>query len=141
MTTFDSMLQGAYPNVVVYHAGSSCRNNIGNWRTHPVEVQRTVRDFKYYAAKDLAMSEAADYGLMIWDGESPGTVNNVLNLLEGGKKVVVYVSPRKEFLTFRTLHDAIELLQDMDPAAVAHLNRKIRLRRRLGVAKSRLSPA
>ena len=131
----------AYPNVVVYHAGSSCRNNIGNWTTHPVEVQRTQRDFNYYAAKDLAMSEAADYGLMIWDGESPGTVNNVLNLLEGGKKVVVYVSPRKEFLTFRTLNDATELLQNMNPVAVAHLDRKIAFRRRLGVAKGTLSPA
>ena len=87
------------------------------------------------------MSDAADYGLMIWDGESPGTVNNVLNLLEGGKKVVVYVSPRKEFLTFRTLDEATELLHDMDSVAVAHLDRKIAFRRRLGVAKGALSPA
>ena len=130
----------SYPNVIVYHVGSSCRNNIGNWSTHPVEVQRTQRDFNYYAAKDLAMTEAADYGLMIWDGESPGTVNNVLNLLEGGKKVVVYVSPRKEFLTFRTLPEAIELLGDMNPMEVVRLDRKIGFRRRLGAAKGALDP-
>ena len=87
------------------------------------------------------MSEAADYGLMIWDGESPGTVNNVLNLLEGGKKVVVYVSPRKEFRTFRTLQEATELLHEMNSVAAANLDRKIGFRRRLGAAKRALSPA
>jgi hypothetical protein len=39
------------------------------------------------------MSDEADYGFMIWDGEGQGKVNNVLNLLERGKRVVVYLSP------------------------------------------------
>ncbi len=113
----------AYPNVIVFFAGSLCRNNLGNWRTHPVPVPE--RDFQYYAAKDLAMSEEADYGFMIWDGESAGTVNNILNLLERGKKVVVYLSPQKEFLTFKTPIDAGELLSRVDPTIARTLDKKI----------------
>ena len=30
---------------------------------------------------------------MLWDGLSKGTLNNVLNLLDRGKKVVVYFNP------------------------------------------------
>ncbi|MGZ5441159.1 MAG: hypothetical protein ACXW5U_05340 [Thermoanaerobaculia bacterium] len=31
-------------------------------------------DFEYFTAKDAAMAEQADYGLMLWDGESVGTL-------------------------------------------------------------------
>jgi hypothetical protein len=120
-----------YPNVVVFHSGTLCRNNLGNWPTRPVKVDRTQRDFLFYAAKDLVMSEEADYGLMLWDGESQGTVNNVLNLLERGKKVVVYLSPQKEFLTFRALADADELLRRLTPDLAAALDKKIGVRRRI----------
>ena len=121
----------AYRDVIVFFAGSLCRNNVGNWSTHPVPVERTERDFQYYAAKDLAMSEEADYGFMIWDGESAGTVNNVLNLLERGKKVVVYLSPQKEFVTFKTSTDAGELLNRVDPAIAGALDKKIGFYRRV----------
>jgi hypothetical protein len=82
-------------------------------------------EFQYYAAKDLAMSEEADYGFMIWDGESAGTANNILNLLERGKKVVVYLSSQKEFLTFKTPTDAGELLNRVDPTTARTLDKKI----------------
>ena len=35
------------------------------------------------------MAVAADFGLMIWDGKSPGTVLNVLRLLRAGKAAVL----------------------------------------------------
>jgi hypothetical protein len=41
------------------------------------------------------MAETADYGLMLWDGKSKGTVNNVVNLSRDHKPVVVYVAPTK----------------------------------------------
>lgn len=131
----------AYPNVIVFHTGASCRNNLGKWKTHSVAVERTERDFNYYAAKDLAMSQEADYGFMIWDGESPGTINNVLNLLERGKKVVVYVSPRKEFLNLKTAADASRLVDYVDPVTAAALDRKIEFRRRVSSTQGALSLA
>ena len=57
-----------------------CRNNVGNWPTREVAAPRGARGFDYYSLKDRAMAEAAEYGLMLWDGKSKGTVNNVVNL-------------------------------------------------------------
>ena len=36
------------------------------------------------------MSEEASFGLMIWDGESAGTLMNVLRLIKRNKNVVVF---------------------------------------------------
>jgi len=131
----------AYPNVIVFHAGTSCRNNLGHWKTRSVKVERAERDFSFYAAKDLAMSQEADYGFMIWDGESAGTINNVLKLLERGKKVVVYVSPQKEFLNLKAAADAARLADYVDPMTAAALDKKIDFRRRVSAAQSALSLA
>jgi len=125
----------SYSNVVVFFSGDSCRNNLGHWDTRSVKVDRAKRDFQFYAAKDVAMSEEADVGFMIWDGESQGTVNNILNLLERGKKVVVYHSPEKEFLTFRTPGDAVELLHRVAPNLAEALDRKVGLRRRIAASQ------
>ena len=85
------------------------------------------------------MSEEADYGFMIWDGESQGTVNNILNLLERGKKVVVYHSSIKEFMTLRSVLDATELLKRIDPEVAEVLDKKVGLRRRVAASQQSLS--
>ncbi len=84
-----------YDNVVVYCTGEHCRNNLGNWSVRHIVSGRNERDFAYYAAKDLEMAKQASYGFMIWDGKSKGTLNNVLNLLQQQKKVLVYFTPDK----------------------------------------------
>lgn len=82
-----------YDNVVVYCMGEHCRNNLGNWPTKHILSRHNKRDFAYYSTKDLEMAKEASYGFMIWDGKSKGTLNNVLNLLQQQKKVLVYFSP------------------------------------------------
>ncbi len=84
------------------------------------------------------MSDEADYGFMIWDGESQGTVNNVLNLLERGKKVVVYLSPNKEFITLSIPADATELLKRIDRGLADVLDKKVGLRRRIAASQQAL---
>jgi hypothetical protein len=86
-----------------------CRNNIGNWPTREVDAPRGARGFDYYSLKDRAMAEAAEYGLMLWDGKSKGTVSNVVNLSRDHKPVVVYVAPTKKFRTIRTSDDLRDL--------------------------------
>jgi hypothetical protein len=99
-----------YPNVTVYHSGRQSRNNVGAWPAKPVEAKSAKKDFAFYAAKDRAMADAADYGFMLWDGESKGTLNNIFNLLELGKKVVVYFSPQGQCTTIVGRDDLRPLL-------------------------------
>ncbi len=67
-----------YANVTVFCSGDAPRNNLGSWTTHRVHVPEGTKGFQFYAAKDREMAREADFGLMIWDGKSPGTVLNVL---------------------------------------------------------------
>jgi hypothetical protein len=54
-----------YPQDRKYQFSLNLRQTLYRGNPHPVPVQRTERDFQYYAAKDLAMSEEADYGFML----------------------------------------------------------------------------
>jgi hypothetical protein len=56
------------------------------------------------------MAEEADYGLMLWDGVSRGTLNNIRNLLHRGKPVVIFYSPDQSFHTIRCAEDLSTLL-------------------------------
>src|SRR5882672_8041456 len=70
-----------YAEVVVY-CMEVCRNNVGHWPTRPHAAEVGARrDRHYYAIKDLAMANEASCGFMLWDGESKGTLANVVNLL------------------------------------------------------------
>ena len=51
------------------------------------------------------MSDEADYGFMLWEGKSIGTLHNILNLADRGKQVVVYFASEKDFITVRSLKD------------------------------------
>ena len=106
-----------YPNVLVHCMKDHCRNNVGNWPTRQVTAPRGAKGFEHYSLKDRAMAEAAEYGLMLWDGKSKGTVNNVVNLSRHHKPVVVYVAPTKQFLTIKTFDDLNELLAQIGRAS------------------------
>jgi len=47
---------------------------------------------------------------MLWDGESHGTLMNVLRLNASGKPTVVYVQPRKSVVDIRTSADLMAFL-------------------------------
>lgn len=95
----------SYPNVIVFCTNGSWRNNIGNWRTHDVQVGSQRKDRAYYSAKDVEMARQASHGLMIWDGESRGTRANIEKLALEGKPVLVYLSPERRFITIRGERD------------------------------------
>lgn len=104
-----------YQNVLVYCMEAQWRNNLAGWETrHIPENQKGNRDFAYYSLKDSAMAKEADYGFMIWDGKSKGTLNNVLNLLKEDKKTLVYYSPEKKYYTVDTFDILKGLLRQGD---------------------------
>ena len=117
----------SYPNVLVHCMKDHCRNNVGNWPTREIDAPRGARGFDYYSLKDRAMADAAEYGLMLWDGKSKGTVNNVVNLSRDHKPVVVYVAPTKQFRTIKSFDDLRALLAEGDSESVDRIVSELRL--------------
>lgn len=92
-----------YDKVTVFCSGASPRNNIGTWLTRHVDAPKHAKGFQFYAAKDREMAREADFGLMIWDGKSPGTVLNVLRLAVAGKIAVLFNVPTKDVINIKSV--------------------------------------
>ncbi len=122
------MHDASYSEVTVFCSGDTCRNNVGAWPTRNIDAPKNAKGFDFYAAKDRVMAREADYGLMIWDGKSPGTVLNVLRLIRASKKAVLLNVPEKATLNFRTnadwdrfvAHISSELRSDLRKRAATH---------------------
>lgn len=97
--------EAAYDKVTVFCSGDTFRNNLGHWQTHKVAVPDHRTGYQFYAAKDREMAREADFGLMIWDGKSPGTVLNVLRLVRAGKIAVLFSVPEKRAINIKTPSD------------------------------------
>lgn len=97
-------------NVTVYASNGIARNNIGNWNVKAIDVPPNLTGFDYYKQKDIAMAEDADYGFMIWDAQSKGTLNNIVNLLLRNKKVLIYIEPAKKMTSVKSLEEMDRLV-------------------------------
>ena len=116
-----------YRDVVVHCMARNCRNNVGGWTTHESEAPPGARGFDYYTTKDRAMVDSADYGLMLWDGESKGTLNSLVNMVGLGKAAVVYLAPERAFHTLRSVADIPPLLDRCDRDSAERLERELGL--------------
>lgn len=121
------LLDEKYRYVTVYCSGNTCRNNLGKWSVLRVEVDANLKGRDFYAEKDKKMAEIADYGLVLWDGRSPGSYSNIMELLKRRKKVLVYFSPERSFLSISKLEDATKLLSKCDITSQDEIKRKIKL--------------
>jgi len=114
-----------YRHVTVY-CMDKCRNNLGSWPTKQINRPEASRDFAYYAAKDLAMAQDAKCGVMLWDGKSKGTLNNIQNLISSGKKTLVYFGPEKAFHKLSSQEELLRLLDRCDSTVIASAQRQIK---------------
>ena len=130
-----------YKEVIVFCMGGNCRNNIGNWKIDVCKSDRIIKDFNYYEIKDRAMSDQADYGFMLWDGQSKGTLNNIINLLQRGKNVLVYFSINKNFLSLKNFSELENLLKECNPDNARRFYHTLRIRDRLAKAQKELKLA
>lgn len=116
-----------YETVTVYCSGKKTRNNVGGWPVRAVEPDGNVRGFEFFAAKDRAMADTADAGLMIWDGQSPGTILNVIRLSLRDRVSVLHRLPDNLWINLRTAgelndflaHCTNKLLRDVEKRATA----------------------
>ena len=111
-----------YQNVIVY-CMDDCRNNVGGWVARRVSLPGAKKDFAYYASKDLAMAQDARCGVMLWDGKSKGTLNNIQNLIAAGKKTLVYFRPTATIYKLSSEQDLHELLQRCNKGQIQQAQR------------------
>lgn len=116
-----------YQNVTVYCSGQRCRNNVGSWKTEYIDVPPGTRGRDFYTRKDRVMAQSADYGFVLWDGKSAGSIENVVSLLKRGKKALVYYSPGKDFLSIAAVQDLKRLLARTTPEALEAIGKKVML--------------
>ena len=128
-----------YQNVMIFCTGDICRNNIGAWKIKNIYTDRNKKDFNYYTVKDLMMSEEADFGFMLWDGKSKGSLNNIFNLVERNKKVLVYFSPTKNLYTLNNLKDISNFLKLCDLDSLKKFDKTIEIHTRLNVQQELFS--
>ena len=125
------LAEAHYEHVVVYCAGDVCRNNVGNWLVENIKAGLKLKGRDFYTAKDKVMASKADFGLVLWDGKSTGSISNVLELMYSGKKVAVYFSPEKKFHDLGRASDIETLLQLCERSDYRAMNDKIHVGRRL----------
>lgn len=113
--------------VTVYCSGDYPRNNVGDWIVEHVYPDATPGTRSYFTAKDLKMAAASNYGLMIWDAKSTGTLSNVIELLKAKKKSVVFVNKAKAFINVTDIHSLEKLLGNMSEVAKEKAEKKIGL--------------
>ena len=105
-----------YHHVRVFCAGTRCRNNLGAWETVHVTAPAGVKGRSFYTLKDRRMAEEADFGFVLWDGESAGSVNNLVMLVRQGKKAHLYLVREKRLRSVSSQEQIrLLLLADVPP--------------------------
>lgn len=123
-------------NITVYCSGFKPRNNVGRWPVQNITSDAEHGSREFFTAKDIKMAAAADYGLMVWDTKSTGTLSNVLELLRLGRKSVVFINKDKNFINVRSARDLDGLMDLMSDTARYKAEDKIKLSKKIGALKS-----
>jgi len=82
-----------YKAVTVYACNNRARNNIGAWNINSIQANG-LYGRELYTQKDIAMTNDCDMALMIWDGKSIGTLNNIKRIRSLNKRCIVYTDGR-----------------------------------------------
>jgi hypothetical protein len=118
-------------SVVVYCSGEKPRNNIGSWTTKSISAAGKPGTREYFTAKDKVMAEDCDYGFMVWDASSTGTLSNALELISRRKAALVYINKAKQFIKVKDARDIEGLLRFMSDAALKKADKRISLLRKV----------
>ena len=80
-----------YKAVTAYACNNRARNNVGAWNISNVQANG-LYGRELYTQKDIAMTNDCDIALMLWDGKSVGTLNNIKRLRSQNKRCIVYTN-------------------------------------------------
>ncbi len=100
----DSIVQNyckslGYSNVIVYSIYSIPRYIVPGF-SHKYIIPNTTskNERERQSEKDAAMTYDSDFSLIIWNGKSKGSYNNIIRALNENKKAKVYLDEKGEFL-------------------------------------------
>ena len=79
------LAENGYPFVTVYYSGDRPRFNLGNWKTKHISSKKFMSDYERQKLKDNQMAIDCDYGYMLLQGQTKGTMANINELLEQNK--------------------------------------------------------
>jgi len=133
------LAEKGYADVLVF-CTEVCRNNADGWKTTVISANSGEKGFDFYALKDREMAREADYGFMVWDGKSKGTLNNILNLLSENKGTLVFFSPEGSFHTIRNAENLPALLAKCGERDLAAFEERLHISNRLALSVGRREP-
>lgn len=128
-------------HTTVFCTGDRPRNNVGEFPIHLIQSYHRPGSRAYFTAKDVEMAKRADYGLMIWDAKSTGTLSNVIELLTNKKYSLVFVNKEKIFKSVKNVSDLEELISLMSESARLKADTKMDLERKMEELRSRARQA
>lgn len=118
-------------NVTVYSSTNPVRNNLGNWPTKFIDSGLKSKSNAMHAVKDRKMSEICDSAIMIWDGESAGTLANLLDVVAQKKKAFLYNFLDSEWINFEDQATLSSYLENYAKIREKSLKRLKRDRKRI----------
>lgn len=115
----DSLVQNyfkdkGYENIKIYSTNGQVRNNYGGWKVVSVFTKDEVKGRAFYTVKDDQMAYDTDIGFMIWNGESQGTFNNMINLLNKNKRVCLFLDNENKLLLLKKIEDLEKVVSGLD---------------------------
>lgn len=117
----------SYSALTVYCTGDEPRNNVGGWPVHSVRSNAPAGTKEFFTAKDVEMAHVADFGLMIWDTKSTGTLKNIIELLSEDKVTAVFVNKTKTFVNIQDGKKLAALTTLMSDRALEDAEDKLKL--------------
>ena len=114
-------------NVTVYCSGETPRNNMGNWPVEKIASAAKSGTREFYTEKDLSMSRKADFGMMLWDSKSTGTLRNVMEMCKQKKPSLVFINRKHAFLSVKDEDSFNSLLSVMSDQDWLSANKKLQI--------------
>ena len=136
-----ALADASYEPVTIFAAGDRCRNNMGAWEIRFINTGVGLKGRDFFAQKDKAMAKDADYGFILWDGESAGSIGNALELIHQAKPALIWFAPEKTFYTIKNIPDLEDLLKRCSGEARRELEQKIQLTRSLRAIGAAAQPS
>jgi hypothetical protein len=120
-----------YTKVTIFCSGDNARNNIGRWEVEKIHTDYQKNTRLFFTAKDIQMAKKCDYGFMVWDSKSTGTLSNVYELLSQGKKSLVFINKLRTFKQIGKIADFEDLISVMSASAFEKADKKIQFKKRI----------